>query len=639
MMIFERSLFDAALILIAVLALLSTLLTIRAVPHTHELRRTGPRDGMLVAGAIVLAGLVAFIITGAAAGAALAGVFVLMSCAVVRAGASRLSHAGVLEMGLGLPASVVATAWTWLLLREQGFPPWALWGLGVAGVVGLACFGLGFAVRLVDDAIFTHGRWTRPVKAPPSGAATFAPTVSVHVPCYAEPPEVVIATLRSLARMPYPNFEVIVCDNNTPDEALWRPVQQFCATLNARPGPRFHFHHVAPLQGAKAGALNYCLQHTGKDVDLVAVVDADYLAEPDFLCRLTGYFADPQIGFVQTPHDYRPDGSAYQAMCYWEYMPPNRIGLAGLNEYDCAYTIGTMCILRRAAIEAAGGWAEWCLTEDSEISIRIRALGYRGVYVNETFGRGLIPESFQDYKKQRFRWTAGPVQQVLTHWRLFLPVAMGGSRKLSGWVKLMETHRGLSPVLGVCGVLLGGAAAIAGGVLTLQGRLPRVDLPSAFWVAAAFTTTASLARLWHRYRLTGSPSLANMLGGEAARLSLSLVKMTAALAPLGGRPLQWLRTPKFPGRSSLARALAAAAPETILALTFAGGSAVAVALAPELGGHVSLLAMAGCLAASGAFLAAPVLALAGELRLRRGVTAAASRDLARKLGAPAQKAA
>src|SRR5690606_33542545 len=194
---------------------------------------------------------------------------------------------------------------------------------------------------------------------------------------------------------------------------LWRPVERYCQQLNARRRAPFKFFHVAPLEGAKAGALNFSLTKTAPDVELIALVDADYLAEPDFLSRLTGFFEDEKVGFVQTPHDYLPDGSAYQAMCYWEYMPPNKVGLASINEYDCAYTIGTMCILRKDAILEAGGWAEWCLTEDSEISIRIRALGYEGVYVNETFGRGLIPEAYEDLKKQRFRWTAGPGQQLL----------------------------------------------------------------------------------------------------------------------------------------------------------------------------------------------------------------------------------
>ena len=58
--------------------------------------------------------------------------------------------------------------------------------------------------------------------------------VSLHLPCYAEPPEVVMATMDSLAALDYPHFEVLVCDNNTQDESLWRPLQSYCAALNRR---------------------------------------------------------------------------------------------------------------------------------------------------------------------------------------------------------------------------------------------------------------------------------------------------------------------------------------------------------------------------------------------------------------------
>src|SRR5262249_51191133 len=63
------------------------------------------------------------------------------------------------------------------------------------------------------------------------------PKVSVHVPAYNEPPDMLIETLDALARMDYPDFEVLVIDNNTKDEAVWRPVEAHCARL----GPRFRF--------------------------------------------------------------------------------------------------------------------------------------------------------------------------------------------------------------------------------------------------------------------------------------------------------------------------------------------------------------------------------------------------------------
>jgi hypothetical protein len=67
-----------------------------------------------------------------------------------------------------------------------------------------------------------------------------APKVSIHVPCYNEPPHMVIETLDALAKLAYPNFEVLVIDNNTRDEEVWRPLEEHCAKL----GGRFRFFHL-----------------------------------------------------------------------------------------------------------------------------------------------------------------------------------------------------------------------------------------------------------------------------------------------------------------------------------------------------------------------------------------------------------
>lgn len=60
--------------------------------------------------------------------------------------------------------------------------------------------------------------------------------------------------------------------------------------------------------------------------------------------------------------------------------------MVALNEHNAGLTVGTMSLIRRSALDEAGGWAEWCLTEDSELAIRIHALGYDGVYLSEAFG-------------------------------------------------------------------------------------------------------------------------------------------------------------------------------------------------------------------------------------------------------------
>lgn len=110
-----------------------------------------------------------------------------------------------------------------------------------------------------------------------------------------------MATLDALAALDYPDFEVLVIDNNTTDPALWHPLREHCLAL----GSRFRFLHVEGITGAKAGALNWAAQHTDPAARLIAVVDADYQVRPDWLRKTVGYFTEASTGFVQAPHAYR----------------------------------------------------------------------------------------------------------------------------------------------------------------------------------------------------------------------------------------------------------------------------------------------------------------------------------------------
>ena len=425
--------------------------------------------------------------------------------------------------------------------------------------------------------------------------------------------------MEHLARLDYPEFEVLVCDNNTEDEALWRPLEAHCARLNRRLGrEQFRFFHVAPIEGAKAGALNFCLDVMAPDAELVAVIDADYLSRPDFLSRLVGFFDDRRVGYVQTPHDYRDfEDSAYLSMCYWEYMPTNKVDYAGVSEYDAAFTIGTMCLIRTAALRAAGGWAEWCLTEDSEVSVRIRAKGYQGVYVRDTFGRGLIPETFEDYKKQRFRWTAGPVQQLRRHWRLFMPGRFGTAPAMGGWSRLLEIQRCITPLTSLAQLGLALLVALGIALATITGSAPKLDLPLVAWATIAIGTTAALVRKWHRYRLSGCNTIRGMIGGEIAKMSLSYIVLVAGVAGLSSRPLAWRRTPKFKAGSAGLAALGATLPEVAIGVCFLGAATVLFAWRSSLGDDFVVLGMLGAIGYGLRFLCAPVMAVMSERHLER----------------------
>lgn len=403
----------------------------------------------------------------------------------------------------------------------------------------------GFVIILPTQAFLLRKFCRRPCTALPLQSRKVYPKVSVHVPCCAEPPDVVCATLAAIAAIDYPNFEVLLVDNNTPDPALWQPVQLYCDELNRlAKQTRFRFFHVEKLAGAKAGALNFALCHTDPAAELIAVVDADYQPNADFLGRLVGFFDDPNIGFVQTPHDYRDwPTNRYLRGCYWEYMSFFRLQLAGLNEWSASYIIGTMCLLRKAALAKAGGWSQWCLTEDSEVAVRIHALGYRSLFLTESFGRGLIPKTFHDYKKQRLRWTIGPIQQLQHHWRLYLPKPWAKPSQLTPWQKYVELSHSLGGLLPLLMIALIPLNLMA--IASLQIHQENVPLPSIVWFGGAMTILTGLLGAWLTYWLLGCRRWQDMGLAMLAALSLQHTRLLGAFIALFARSPQWKRTNKF----------------------------------------------------------------------------------------------
>lgn len=232
------------------------------------------------------------------------------------------------------------------------------------------------------EAVWTHKR-RRPF-LPITAAQAYRPKVSIHVPCYNEPPELLKQTLDALARLDYPDYEVLVIDNNTRDPAVWQPVEAHCARL----GERFRFFHVAPLEGFKAGALNFALGHVAADVEVVAVIDADYCVDPDWLRHMVPHFGDPRIAVVQSPQDYRDQHeSAFKRLCYAEYKGFFHIGMVTRNDRDAIIEHGTMTMIRRSVLDELR-WPEWCITEDAELGLRVFEKGLSAAYFERSYGKG-----------------------------------------------------------------------------------------------------------------------------------------------------------------------------------------------------------------------------------------------------------
>ena len=598
---------DPWVLFIAITALVAALWTARAVPGLDRARSvTKPFYGLILAG-FVGAGVTAIVFEPSAVTMPLL-LYCLLATAMRRY-ARHLSMAGISWLTLDFLGLVFGWAWGLLFINDLVLPR-MLEAVAMLGLTAtLAVSILGSIERIAREAVFTHKRWRRPTHAPESEAGDYRPRVSIQLPCYAEPPELVMETMNRLAALDYDDYEVLVCDNNTADEALWRPLEAHAALLNRRMGREvFRFFHVAPLPGAKAGALNWLMSRMDPRAELIAVIDADYYSEPDFLSRLVPFFRGPSLAYLQTPHDYRDfQQSPYLSACYAEYMPNNKIDMLGVHEYGGAFTIGTMCILRARVLRQVGGWAEWCLTEDSEISVRMRAAGYRGIYLGETFGRGLIPTTFDDYKKQRFRWTAGPVQQLRRHWKLFRPHPL--ARRMPGWTKLLEVLRCIAPLRSLAALVTGLFMLLGLAIATTAHRIRPVDVPDIVWLLIPLAAATTIVRMWHRYRVAGIRRIRDMVRGEIARASLAYVVLVAGVAGLSKKPHAWRRTPKFGAEGSLGAALGSALPETIIALVALAAAGYFYAMRDSLGSELAILTIAGLLTTALSFLCAPYMAL------------------------------
>ncbi len=297
-------------------------------------------------------------------------------------------------------------------------------------------------VVLISGIELTELTWSGRLKRgfKPISSITYFPKVSLHLPCYNEPPEMVKLTIDSLMAQDYPNFEVLVLDNNTKDPKVWEPVKEYCESL----GDRVKFFHLAPWPGAKAGALNFGLDNTAPDAEIIGVVDSDYQVRKDWLRTLVPYFESPKVGHVQAPQDHRGwENDLFKEMINWEYAGFFDIGMVFRNEANAIIQHGTMTMIRKKALEEAGRWGEWCIVEDAELGLRLFKAGYESVYIQERMGHGLVPDSFMAYKKQRFRWAYGAVQILKAHWRSLIPFKKTGLSTgqkyhfVSGWLPWM----------------------------------------------------------------------------------------------------------------------------------------------------------------------------------------------------------
>jgi len=392
----------------------------------------------------------------------------------------------------------------------------------------------------------TLWRWWRVARsAPPVLPAPGRwPRVTVQLPLYNEP-RVVGRLIDAVVSLDYPRdrLEVQVLDDST-DETTG--LARAAVERHRLGGVDIVLAHRARRDGYKAGALAAGLKRAAGE--LVAVFDADFVPDPDFLKRLVPNFEDPRVGMVQARWGHlnreRSLLTVAQAVMLdshfiLEPAVPMRSGL--FFNFN-----GTAGGWRRSCIERSGGWTHGTLTEELDLSYRAQLQGWRFVFDPAVASPAELPADMEAFKSQQRRWAKGSIQTA----RKLLPRIMAARlpRRVKVEAFFHLTGNFAYPLLLALALLL----------LPVMAEVPRLParligaLDLAVIVTGVVPAGLFLAAGQRALGSSGWRTLRDVLAAIVVAAGVSANNATAVLEGLGERLGDWERTPKTGDRGRAA---------------------------------------------------------------------------------------
>lgn len=235
------------------------------------------------------------------------------------------------------------------------------------------------------------------------------PRVLLQIPVFNEP-LVTEQSLRCVAQLDWPKdkLRIQLLDDST-DETSDRAAAVI-AELQATGAIIDHIRRT-DRSGFKAGACAHGLTLT--DEPFIAMLDADFRPPPEWLKRTVPLFLkDPRAGFVQSRCEFqnyetnwltRAQGLVQDGHYLVEQR--SRANAGWLFQFN-----GTGGVWRRATVEDAGGWSDYSLTEDLDLTVRAALRDWHGLFVSHPAIPGQVPEGIRDFRRQQRRWSNGFVQ-------------------------------------------------------------------------------------------------------------------------------------------------------------------------------------------------------------------------------------
>ena len=388
--------------------------------------------------------------------------------------------------------------------------------------------------RLVLVALYLRHRRRGPAR--PTDPAEW-PVVTVQLPLYNEM-YVAQRLIEAVCRLDYPadRLEIQVLDDSTDETS--EIVARVVAEQRAR-GIDIHHLHRTDRAGFKAGALAAGLAQARGG--LIAVFDADFVPQPEFLRLSVPYFADAGIGMVQGSWQHINRGYSLLTRAQAILLDGHfRIEHTARNRAGCFFNFnGTAGVWRREAIESAGGWQHDTLTEDLDLSYRAQLAGWRFLYLPELAVPSELPVDVNGFKSQQYRWTKGSIQTGRKLLGRILRSRLPLRVKFEAFVHL--TNNASYALMVVMAMLIFPAMVLRRG--TAVETLLLVDLPlflsATVSVLVFYLVSQSAAGVGWRGQLRYLPAVMGL------GIGLSINNCRAVLSGLRERGGEFHRTPKY----------------------------------------------------------------------------------------------
>ncbi|XP_030947312.1 probable xyloglucan glycosyltransferase 5 [Quercus lobata] len=246
------------------------------------------------------------------------------------------------------------------------------------------------------------------------------PMVLVQIPMCNEK-EVYEQSISAVCQLDWPKDRILiqVLDDSDDESIQWLIKAE--VTKWSQRGINIIYRHRLVRTGYKAGNLKSAMGcDYVKGYEFVAIFDADFQPNPDFLKQTVPHFKDnPELGLVQARWSFvNKDENLLTRLqninlCF-HFEVEQQVNGVFLNFFGFNGTAG---VWRIKALEESGGWLERTTVEDMDIAVRAHLNGWKFIFLNDVKVLCEVPESYEAYRKQQHRWHSGPMQLF----RLCLP--------------------------------------------------------------------------------------------------------------------------------------------------------------------------------------------------------------------------